>query len=225
MMKRFLSVVVMVMVLLSAVPSLGETMFCPYCGTKVDSSYSFCPSCGKSLSGVSGGGQQSSYDSSGYLPGFYHTRDELVRILNDLYAHPETMKNKPHSAFPVRFSVNLLSRDGLTSQNWPGKLNYPPTSTVDTWVYDITRGSFESGNTGEDYIVYKYSPYTSDHSWENDITMKIGGSVGVNQFHVTGNYSENLKMEIMLSSNTSNRIVTFDFWSDGHIGYSISPWN
>lgn len=231
-MKRFFSVLLAIMLLLSTCSVVADTMYCPYCGTKTDSSYSYCPSCGKSLKGVRSG-EHTADNSSGNLPCFSHTRSELMTILNQLYSNPEVYKNKPHSAFPIHFSVNLLQSNAFPSQNWPGEQYdqfLPGGAYYHSWLYDMDLGHFivpESGYSGNssNIISYFYYPIQSGYiGWQNEIIVSFDNSSKVNLFSVSTHTSSEIDLTMSLSSNSSNRIVTFTFWSDGHIGYSISPW-
>lgn len=224
-MKKCLSVLLIATVVLCTLPACADTMYCPYCGKKTDSSYSFCPSCGKSLKGVGNGEQpQQPYSSSAYVPGFYHTASELLSIINSLCSNPTSYRNKPVSSFPIRMSVDLTRRDGLTSMNWPQNLNQDKSSRGIYWMYSLDLGRFFEKGDGDafftNWISYSYS-VSRDGSgdWCNSIGFTLKNSGAVNQADITFYSDRTLwKEEISICTDSPKRIITFLLYRDGHIG-------
>ena len=89
--------------------------YCPYCGTKVDASYSFCPSCGKSLKNVSESTGTSS--SIRYIPGFLLALDGMKLAFNTLLSKAKQNVGANGKVvyseynFPLKFAFNLLENN------------------------------------------------------------------------------------------------------------------
>ncbi len=228
-----LSYLLVIMLCLHAIPSFAETMFCPYCGKKVDTSYSFCPSCGKSLDGVLEEEEtpQQTSNASAYVPGFYHTFSDLYDIAERLFRDTSGAGSKKASTFPVQLSIDLCEMDAITSMNLPYKqrMDYEDTgSYAYMWRYDATRNRFLKENEKFDSpvrVYYRYYPVQPGMDyWMNEIIIQIDDKGEVTLFSVSyvSTAAPTFRENIMISNISRNKIVTYNFYPDGHVEGNVN---
>lgn len=204
--------------------------YCPYCGAKVDASYSFCPSCGKSLPNVSGSPETKT--SNGYIPGFLHDLDGIKLAFNTLVskANQNVGSNGKvvysESNFPLKFAFSLREKNcfenHLDSRWMVSKTEtYKGDSTLyHNWYFSPISMTYSSTRISS----YDYKPcleYENISSsnpsflWDTMISYADYSSSGRQKLMVIT--VKNKKIEVGLSDSYFDLNINYEFDGRGNV--------